>query len=125
MNITIPAPSEGETYAGLILNPDGTLSHHLILLADDAEKLTWEKAKEWAKTIGGDLPTRQEQALLYANCKAQFKSDWYWSGEMYASGSSYAWCQDFDYGGQGISSTNRKLRARAIRRVYIKEQEPC
>jgi hypothetical protein len=116
--ITLPLLATGETYAGLILNADGTPSHHLILLNGD-KSLTWEKAKAFATKASGDLPTRQEQALLFANCKAQFKADWYWSGEAYASGSGYAWYQDFGYGTQCYDDILIKLRARAVRRLPI------
>ena len=116
--ITLPTLAAGETYAGLILNEDGAPSHHLILLAGD-KSLTWEKAKAFAQKAGGELPTRQEQALLYANCKTQFKSDWYWSGELYASGSGSAWCQYFDNGRQLSYGVGSELRARAVRRLII------
>lgn len=116
--ITLPTLAEGETYAGLVLNEDGSPNHHLILLPGD-KSLTREKAKAFAVKAGGELPTRQEQALLFANCKKQFKADWYWSGEAYASGSGYAWCQDFDYGDQSLIVLGTKLRARAVRRLPI------
>jgi hypothetical protein len=44
---------------------------------------------------GGELPTRQEQSLLYANLKAEFQPDWYWSSEQTHSDSSFAWLQYF------------------------------
>ena len=116
--ITLPTLAEGETYAGLILNEDGSPSHHLILLPGD-EALTWEKAKSFAEKSGGELPTRQEQALLFANCKKQFKADWYWSGEACASDSGSAWFQGFYGGHQGGSAIIYKLRARAVRRLII------
>ena len=116
--ITLPTLAEGETYAGLILNEDGSPSHHLILLPGD-KSLTWEKAKAFAEKAGGELPTRQEQALLFANCKKQFKADWYWSGEAYASASGYAWCQTFGTGSQTSRYISFQLRARAVRRLPI------
>lgn len=116
--ITLPTLAEGETYAGLILNEDGSPSHHLILLPGD-EALTWAKAKAFAKKAGGELPTRQEQSLLFANCKKQFKTDWYWSSEACASASGYAWVQYFSYGGQSNHGISHKIRARAVRRLPI------
>lgn len=108
----------GEHYAGIILGKDGEQSYHLILLPGEAESLTWEKAKAWAQNAGGELPTRREQSLLYANLKEQFKNEWYWSSEQHVSDSVYAWYQVFNDGGQGIIKYG-KLRARAVRRLVI------
>jgi hypothetical protein len=97
--LSVPAVSiqlaQGETYAGLMLGEDGNPSHHLILLAGDAGDLTWEKAKEWATAQGGELPTRREQSLLFANLKSQFEGAWYWSSQQHETNSSYAWIQGF------------------------------
>ena len=116
--ITLPDLKSGETYAGLVIDDKGSM-HHLILLDGDADEASHQKQLDWAKSIGGELPTRQEQALLYANCKAQFKSDWYWSAELYASDSGYAWYQIFLTGDQGNYDIFIKLRARAVRRLII------
>jgi len=116
--ITLPDLKSGETYAGLVISDNGSM-HHLILLDGDADEASHQKQLDWAKSIGGELPTRQEQALLYANCKAQFKSDWYWSAELYASESCSAWPQHFGNGDQHYYGINNKLRARAVRRFSI------
>lgn len=108
--------AEGEHYAGLVLKPDGTPAHHLVLLPGEGEDLEWEEAKAWAIEAGGELPTRQEQALLYANCKAQFQSAWYWSSEAHETNSSYAWYQNFGNGDQFINRKVLTCRARAVRR---------
>jgi hypothetical protein len=111
---------QGEHYAGVILDAAGEPSHHLILLPGDAEDLTWSAAIEWAKEVGGELPTRQEQAMLYANLKGQFQAASYWSSEQHASHSDYAWFQGFGNGYQGFSGKSAELRARAVRRLTIK-----
>ena len=116
--ITLPDIKPGETYAGLVIDDKGSM-HHLILLDGDADDAPHQEQLDWAKSIGGELPTRQEQALLYANCKAQFKSDWYWSADLYASASGSAWCQNFGDGYQGYDVIGIKLRARAVRRLSI------
>ena len=116
--ITLPDLISGETYAGIVITDNGSM-HHLILLDGDADDATLQVQLDWAKSIGGDLPTRQEQALLYANCKSQFKSDWYWSADLYASGSGYAWYQIFGIGYQYYYGTSLKLRACAVRRLII------
>ena len=60
----------GEHYAGPVLDADGNLMHHLVLRAElPTGEITWQAAMDWADSIGGALPTRQEQALLFANCK--------------------------------------------------------
>jgi hypothetical protein len=105
----------GEIYAGLVLDAaTGGPSHHLILLPGEAVDFTWQQAKDWASSAGGELPTRQEQALLYANLKREFQPRWYWSGEQYSG--SNAWGQYFYYGYQGYDSKSSGGRARAVRR---------
>ena len=113
-----PTLGAGEIYAGILL-VDGKPAHHLILLPGDAKGLTWSKAGDWAKKRGGELPTRKEQALLFANAAEAFEHDWYWSCEQYAGYESSAWYQSFLYGTQGDFSKSSKLRARAVRRVTI------
>ena len=110
----------GEHYAGIVIGKDGEASYHLILMADKpTDKLNWKAAKDWAKRIGGDLPSRREQSLLFANCKEQFDPDWYWSNQAYEKDASYAWDQDFYDGGQDGSLFGNEWRARAVRRSVI------
>lgn len=99
----------GEHYAGAILGQDGESSHHLILLAGEAESVTFDEAIAWAKGQGGELPSRREQALLYANLKGEFKPEWYWSGEKHTN-DAWAWCQTFLYGFQDDSRKGHQLR---------------
>ncbi|WP_175992650.1 DUF1566 domain-containing protein [Burkholderia vietnamiensis] len=112
---TVPLAA-GERIAGQILLEDGSLSHYLILLPGDAEDLDWEAAKAWAAERGGELPTRREQSLLFANLKGEFEPSWYWSSERHESNSGWAWCQHFGDGLQGGSLQDNELRARAVRR---------
>ena len=116
--IALPVLADGETYAGILLKY-GKPSHHLVLLAADTKPLTWKQATAWAAKQGGELPTRKEQALLFANAADAFERAWYWSSEQYADDESYAWCQTFDDGSQGYNLTGIKLRARAVRRIPI------
>ena len=109
----------GEQYAGLILGKDGAPDQHVILLPGEAEAATWQQAKEWAEKAGGELPTRREQSLLFANLKEQFQPRWYWSSEQHASGPDYAWVQLFYGGSQYYYGVGGKFRARAVRRLEI------
>lgn len=111
--------SKGEEYAGIILGKNGEPDHHLILLPGESESVNWQQAKEFAHKAGGELPTRREQSLLFANLKEHFKGAWYWSGEQHESHSALAWIQRFSGGYQGWRSEFSKLRARAVRRIII------
>lgn len=107
----------GEVYAGLILGQNGEPDHHLILLPGQATDVDWKSAGTWAKQQGGELPTRREQSLLFANCKAEFEPRWYWSCEKVDA--SYAWYQFFGYGNQFSYRINSQFRARAVRRLVL------
>ena len=109
----------GEEYAGIILGKNGDPDHHLILLPGEADSVNWKNAKEFAAKAGGELPTRREQSLLYANLKESFREGAYWSGEQHAASADYAWGQYFTYGIQYSSTKSYSLRARAVRRVAI------
>jgi hypothetical protein len=109
---------KGEIYIGSIGDKSGDL-YHVILLPGDNDDANFEAQMEWAKSIGGDLPTRIEQAMLWANHRDQLKKDWYWSNETHHSASGYAWFQSFSYGHQILNHKTNELRARAVRRLPI------
>jgi len=118
---TVPAVTielrPGERYAGLLLDDSGAPLHHVVLLPGDEEDVTWEGAKAWAASIGGELPMRREQSLLFADLKGEFQGVWYWSAEVHATNGSDAWGQAFDYGSQLLNPQGFEGRARAVRRV--------
>jgi len=114
----LPQLNDGEIYAGAIIKPDGT-GHHVILLDGDNDDANWDSAMAWAKSVGGDLPDRIEQSLLFAHLKDRFKEDWYWSNTQHASNSNYAWYQDFSCGGQDYDLKGYECRARAVCRSVI------
>ena len=118
MKLNIPELADGEIYIGAIGDAAGNL-HHVILLPGDNNDATHEAQLEWAKRIGGDLPTRIEQAMLWANHRDQFKKDWYWSCEAHESESGWAWYKTFLNGIQGCYYRNLELCARAVRRLPI------
>lgn len=118
--IDLPESNPGETYIGAILNPDGT-GHHIILMDGDHDCSSWQSAMDWAKSIGGDLPSRIELAMLYDNFRDQFKKDWYWSNTTVDGEDASAWYQDFLDGRQyDVHKDYGYCRARAVRRLVIK-----
>lgn len=119
--LTIPTLLEGERYAGIVIDSaTGQPTHHLILIPQQPEtRLTWDEAIAWAASIGVELPTRQESALLYASLKPAFELTWHWTGEQYAGDASGAWSQFFDDGTQYTNDKGYKGRVRAVRRLLI------
>ena len=108
----------GERYAGAVLDEDGDHQFHLVLMTQrPTAKLNWQAAMEWAQSIEGSLPTRQEQALLYANCKPHLKPEWHWSSESYESDASFAWFCGFLSGFQYGDLKSAEGAAVAVRRV--------
>ena len=112
-----------EHYAGIIVGKDGEPSYHLVLVPDQADDVTWNKAMEWVGKQGGEyvvnLPTRSEQSMLYANLKEQFDERAYWSCETHESESGWAWCQTFYDGHQHDFHKYHELSARAVRRLIV------
>lgn len=109
-----PELKEGEIYVGRINDT------HVILLPGDNDDANWQDALDWAKSIGGDLPNRIEQSMLWANHQDQFRENVYWSNETYERNSAYAWFQSFYYGYQHIlHKDDYYCRARAVRRILI------
>ena len=109
----------GEKYIGTIISADGSRYHHIILLPGAVSGKTWNDAKEWAESIGGELPDRIEGALLFATMKDDFEEEWYWTREAHASVSGSAWFQLFGDGLQTNGDIRNKFRARAFRRLII------
>lgn len=108
----------GERYAGPVLDEAGKVNHHLVLMAErPTDDLNWQAAMDWAIRVGGALPTRQEQALLFANCKPHLKPEWHWSCETHADEASYAWRCVFGHGSQHNTLKSYEGCAVAVRRV--------
>lgn len=118
--LAMPSIEVHEFNAGLILNEDGTPSHWLILnTAEHASPASHQDQMAWAQGLGLDLPTRNEQSLLFANAKQFFERDWYWSNQTDDDSAEWAWYQVFDDGYQTCTTKYDKLRARAVRRISI------
>ena len=102
-----------------MLDADGNVKHHLVLLPNrpDAD-LTWQAAMDWAASVGGQLPDRQEQALLYANCKPHLQPEWHWSREEHQN-ASRAWLCNFDDGSQHFTYKSFEGSAVAVRLIPL------
>ncbi|NHZ66687.1 DUF1566 domain-containing protein [Massilia genomosp. 1] len=109
----------GEHYAGLILGKNNCRDHHLVLLPDEAADVPWRIARDWALACGGELPTRRELSLLYANLHEHFQRMWYWSCETQEPRAHLVWGQNFTSGIQTMYGRPFRGRARAVRRVLV------
>ena len=108
----------GERYAGPVLTETRHVDYQLVVMAQRLDsKLNWQDAMEWAQRIGGSLPSRQEQALIFANCKSHLEPDWHWSSETHANDASYAWSCLFADGYQGSYHKSYVGCAVAVRRA--------
>ena len=108
----------GERYSGAVLDQDGNVKHHLILLPDrPAARVRWQDAMAWAESVDGQLPDRQEQALLFANCKPHRQKTWHWSSETHEEDASYAWNCYFSNGYQDYYRKGYEGSAVAVRRL--------
>ena len=112
--IQIPPLNEGETYACSIGDRRGELTH-IVLLPGEHAGASQPEQLAWAQSLGGDLPTLAEQALMHEHCPDEFRPVAYWSNRN--DGDGWAWYTNFDSGGQNRSRQSNKLPARAVRRI--------
>ena len=113
----IGAAFGGGTSAGISRGVEGAPDQHLVLLPGEAVDVDWDAACAFAASVGGELPTRAEQALLFANLKHEFEPRYYWSSEQ--AGPSTAWGQSFVSGHLGSTTRSYEVHARAVRRLEI------
>ncbi|KGC13954.1 hypothetical protein DM48_312 [Burkholderia gladioli] len=120
MQIQIPPLAEGEIYLCGFVNAAGDVTH-TILLPGDNDDASWQAQLDWAKSIGGDLPTRAELVIAYEQNRDQFQAEAYWSNtpDTDPGYSGWAWCQYFDGGYQDDDRQDNEFRARAVRRLSI------
>jgi hypothetical protein len=108
----------GERYAGAVLSDTGLIQHHLILLPARPEvRKNWDDAKAWAASMGGDLPSPQEQSLLFANCRDALPKAWCWSNKEHEEDASCAWDCGFDNGYQDGTHKSYEGSVVAVRRL--------
>lgn len=116
-------PGLNGTYAGVAAGVGGAPDHHLVLLDDKpAERMNWKDSLAWAKTMGADLPTRDESALLYAHLRDQFEPGYHWTSTQYSD--DFAWLQNFVTGYQGDLGKDDEVRARVVRRLPLQSFNP-
>ncbi|MCW3542222.1 DUF1566 domain-containing protein [Burkholderia cenocepacia] len=120
MQIQLPTLADGEIYLCGFVDKNGDVTH-TILLPGDNDDATWQEQMDWAKSIGGDLPTRAELVIAYEQHRDLFEKAAYWSNTPdddpdYAG---WAWYQGFNAGGQYGNHQDGELRARAVRRLSI------
>ena len=120
---------QGGIYAGVARGENGQPDYHLILaMTKPQQEFTWEAAKAYAQrvTVEGHLdftlPNRTESALLFANLREKFDTNyWHWTGTEYST--SRAFIQHFGDGFQGYDlAVSFEARARFVRRVAIHHQ---
>ena len=114
ITVDLPPLNEGERYVGAILEAGGK-RRHIFLLPGDNDAGYWQEQVNWAASIGGELPDRVVQALLFATMPEEFKKAAYWSSQSHAEDASSAWFQNFYDGRQDITRKSVALRARAVR----------
>ena len=114
--------SRGDIYAGIARGNDSERDYHLWLCPENpSERMAWADAVKWADNLGAhaSVPSRAEQALLFANLKDQFERECYWSSAQYAGNDECAWYQNFNDGYQSRNRKGSQLRVRAVRRLLI------
>ena len=116
---------QGGIYAGLARGENGQPDYHLVLAMTKPQKhFTWEGAKAYAQrvTVEGHLhftlPNRTESALLFANLRDKFDTNyWCWTGDVHSAGRAFG--QSFYSGTQYDYTVTTEAPARFVRRVAI------
>lgn len=125
--LQIPPLAKSEIYIGCLGDAAGNLNH-VILLPGDNDDATLEEQMAWAKSIGGDLPSRIELAMIYINTPGKLEENLYWSSTsgcpIPMSGIRW-WYQSFADGHQDSFPPDVRLRAIAVRRVPIQANTPA
>lgn len=118
--LQIPPIAEGEIYIGCIGDVASSVNH-VILLPGDNDPAPWKDQIEWAQSIGGDLPTIIEMAMLYTHFVREFREKVYWTRDTVRCPGEYAPLRaryhSFADGHQNNFPLETSFRARAVRRV--------
>ena len=90
------------------------------LLGQEAdEEMNWNDAKDWCKSVGGELPPRDVllQCCMNEDIKPLFKESWYWSSTEFNA--TTAWIQGFSNGNQANYRKTNDTYVRAVRKCPI------
>ena len=96
------------------------LNGHVWHMGPEADvELTWEEAKAWCRSIGGELPPREVLMLASINedIKPFFKKDVYWSATEINY--STAWVRNLHNNYEDYNDKNHVNRVIAVRKVVI------
>ena len=90
------------------------------LLGQEAdEEMNWNDAKDWCKSVGGELPPRDVllQCCMNEDIKPLFKESWYWTSTEFNA--TTAWIQGFSNGNQANYRKTNGTYVRAVRKCPI------
>lgn len=100
--------------------------HHIIFSPIEYDlpfRVDWNQANEYCKSIGMELPSKEELVLLYELYKQRTdyfpKRDYHWYWSSTESSSTHAWGQGFGNGDQDAGNKASNGYVRAVRRVEI------
>ena len=110
---------KGERFAGTVFFLHGKPSHHVILMPQHHNMLTWHEAMHFAARAGGVLPTRVECNLLQANAWSFIPACIHWTCDKYSINTP--WCHDFSNGGAYSSTLYDRISVCVIRRIICQD----
>ncbi len=84
------------TFAGITTTRSG--EHMAVMVLPGRINSDWQSAATWARSMGGELPSRAVAAMVYANMNSSFERKCHWTGEEYDA--TYACVCGFDNGNQ-------------------------
>lgn len=109
---------KGGVYVCGILDDSGQFLEHTIIIAfSDDKRASHADILEWAESIGSDLPTCIETAVMFAKLRDRFKRDAYWTKDICDWNTDYACYHYFNGGSQGYLHKDDELYGVAVRRV--------
>ncbi len=112
--------NSNEVYAGIIRSDIG--DYHLYLLTGTEGRLDWNDATARATSLGGYLPSTDEQTLLSSNCRSHFKEGFYWSSTLYARDPYYAYVMRFTDGTIANFPKLHEYQIAVVRREFITKE---
>lgn len=123
---TLGTTFNGGIYAGITTGKDGAPYALVLLPHKPVGDLSWQEAMDWAKgaLVEGDLPTRPEAALLFANVRDHLVKAWHWTNETDEDDASCAWFCYFGSGGQFYLRKSASGAAVAVRRLALESFNP-